>query len=51
MPAVDGLQEPYPATLGLSVSEHLKLYKKVIVGLPDNDRYDLTRTKWTDFYQ
>ena len=39
------------ATLDLSVSEHLKLYKKAIFGLPESDWYDLNRSKWTDFYQ
>ena len=32
-------------------SEHLKLYNKAIVGLPESDRYDIIRSKWTDFYQ
>ena len=48
---VDGLQDLYLQTLDLSTSEHLKLYNKEIVGLPESDRYDLTRSKWTDFYQ
>ena len=48
---VDGLQKPYLDTLDLSTSKHLKLYNKAIFGLPESDRYDLTRSKRTDFYQ
>ena len=48
---VDGLQDPYLDTLELSTYEHLKLYNKAVVGLPESDRYDLIRSKWTDFYQ
>ena len=47
----DGLQDPCLAFLYLSTSEHLKLYNKSIVGLTESDRYDLTRSNWTDFYQ
>ena len=46
---VDGIQDPYLATLELSTYEQLKLYNKKISGLPESDRYDLTRSKWTDF--
>ena len=48
---VDGLQDPYLSTIDLYTSENLKLYRKAIFGLPESDRYDLTRFKWTDFYQ
>ena len=48
---VDGIQDPYLATLELSIYEYLKLYNKTIVGLPENDRYGLYISKWTDFYQ
>ena len=48
---VDGLQDPYLEVLYLATSEHLELYNKSIVGLPESDRYDLTRSKWTDFCQ
>ena len=48
---VDGSQDPYLATIDLSMSEQLYLYNKTIVGLPESDIYDLTRSKWTDFYQ
>ena len=48
---VDGIQEPYPDIIYISASEHLKLYKKAIYGLPESNRYDMTRSKWTDFYQ
>ena len=51
MTAVDGLQEPYLYTLDLSTSKHLKIYNKAIIGIPESDRYDITRSKWTDFYQ
>ena len=47
----DRLQDPYLAILYLSTSEHLNLYNKAIFGLPESDRYDLTRSKWTDSYQ
>ena len=47
----DGLQDPYLNTLDISTSENLKLYNKEIVGLTESERYDLTRSKWTDFYQ
>ena len=45
----DGIQDPYLTTINLTNSEHLKLYHKAILGLPENDRYDLTSSKWTDF--
>ena len=48
---VDGLHDPYLDTLNLSTYEHLKLYRKAIDGLPESDRYDITRSNWTDFYQ
>ena len=48
---VESLQDSYLSTLNISTSEHLKLYNKAIVGLPESDRYDLTRSKWTKFYQ
>ena len=37
------------ANLNWTASDHLKLYNKAIVGLPESERYDLTRSKWTDF--
>ena len=46
-----GIQYRYLDTLDLSTSEYLKLYKKAIVGIPESDRYDPTRSKWTEFYQ
>ena len=48
---VDMLQKPYLTTLDLYKSEHIKIYNMAMVGLPESDRYDLTRYKWTDFYQ
>ena len=45
------LQDPYLPTSDLSTYEHLKLYNKEIVGIPESDRYDITRSGWTDFYQ
>ena len=48
---VDRLQDPYLATLDLSISEHLTLYNKSIVGLTESDRYDITRSKWNELYQ
>ena len=47
----EGLQDHYLAALDLYTYEHLKLYKKSIVGLPKSDKYDLNRSNWTDFYQ
>ena len=48
---VNRLQDPYLDTLDLSTSEHLDIYNKEIFGIPESDRYDLTRYNWTDFYQ
>ena len=47
----DELQDSYLAILNISASEHLKLYNKAIVRLPESDRYDINRSKWTEFYQ
>ena len=49
--AEDGLQDPYLVILNLSTSEHLKLYNNEHFRLPESDRYDLNRSKWTEFYQ
>ena len=43
----DGIQDPYLVTLDLSTYEHLKLYNKAILGIPESDSCDLTRCKWT----
>ena len=51
MPAADSLKDPYLVTLDLKTSEHLKLYNKAITGLSESDRYNLTSSKWADFYQ
>ena len=54
MAAVFGVQDLYLTTLNLSTLEHLNIYNKlivIIVMIPDNVRYVITRTKWTDFYQ
>ena len=48
---VDRLQDPYLEMIYISTSEHLKIYKKESFGLPESDRYDLTRSKWNEFYQ
>ena len=48
---VDGIQDPYLSILYLYASEHLYLYNKAIVRLPESYRYGLTRSKWADFYQ
>ena len=48
---VDRLQDPYLANIGIFTYEYLKLYNKAIVGIPGSDRYYLTRSKCTDFYQ
>ena len=51
MIAVGGLQDSYLDTINISTSENLNFYNKAIVGIPESDRYDLTRSKWTVFYQ
>ena len=45
------IQDPYLAILNLTTSEHLNLYDKEIFGLHEDETYDLTRFKWTNFYQ
>ena len=47
----DCIHDTYLATLNIYTSEHIKIYDKAIVGLPESERYDFTRSKWTDFYQ
>ena len=47
----DGIQDHYMSTLNMNTSEHLEIYNKPIFGLPENDRYDLIRSKLTYFYQ
>ena len=47
----DGLQAPYLAAIYISTYEHFKLYNKELFGLTESERYDLTRYKWTNFYQ
>ena len=47
----DGLQDPYLSIIYISTPEHINIYKKEIFGLPESDRYDMTRYKWTGFYQ
>ena len=49
MPCVDLPQDPYIDILYWTTSEHPKIYSNIIVGLPENDRYDLTISKWTWF--
>ena len=51
MAEVDGLQDPYLAIINISISEHINLYNKATVGLLESDRYDITISKWNDFYQ
>ena len=51
MASSDSLQYPYLDTLYLNTSEHLKIYKNSITGLSERDRYDLTSSKCTYFYQ
>ena len=41
----DVIQDPYLEIINLSTSENLKLYNKEIFGLPESDRYNLTRSK------
>ena len=47
----DGIQDPHLSIIDIYTSEHIKLYNKAIVGLIESNRYDLTRSKWTDSYQ
>ena len=51
MEEYDSLQDPYLDKLDLKTSENLKLYNKAINVISESDRYDLTRSKWTYFYQ
>ena len=48
---VDSIQDSYLSTLYIYTYEHLKLYNKSSFRIPESDSYDLTRSKWTDFYQ
>ena len=41
------LQYPYLVTQNLTTSEHININNKEIVGLPENNRHDLTMSKWT----
>ena len=41
----DVIQDPYLAIINLSTSKNIKLYNKEIFGLPESDRYNLTRSK------
>ena len=49
--SADGIQDPYLDTLNLTTSDHLNIYNNAIIGLPENNRYDLISSKWTIFYQ
>ena len=49
--SADGLREPYLVIIDIFTSEHIKLYNKAIVGISENDRYVLTISMWTEFYQ
>ena len=42
---------PYIDILYISTLEHINIFNKAIAGLPENDKYDLTISKWTEFYQ
>ena len=44
MSALDWLHDLYLDTLDLKTSEHLKLYNKAILGLPDSYSYDPTKS-------
>ena len=48
---VDELQDPYLDALDITTLEHLNIYNNTIVGQPEGDRYDVTISKWTKFYQ
>ena len=45
----DGHQYPYLTTLDINRSEYLNIYNKANVRIKESDRYDITRSKWTDF--
>ena len=49
MVELDRLQDPYLFYLDLTTSEYLNIYNKEVFRLPENDRYGLTRSKWTFF--
>ena len=44
-------QEPDLVTLNINTSEHLNIYNNAIIELPESGRYELTISKWTEFYQ
>ena len=50
MEEADGLQDSYLSTLKISTSENSRSTTSIF-GIPENDRYNLTRSKWADFYQ
>ena len=45
------LRYPYLEILDIFTFEHCKFYNKAIVWIPESDRYDITISKWTEFYQ
>ena len=45
------LQDPYLSNMNLSTPDQLNIYNKAIYRINENDRYDLTRSKGTHFYQ
>ena len=47
----NGIQDPQLATLYIYTYEHIKIYKKANFEITESDRYDLTISKWTVFYQ
>ena len=45
----EGIQDYYLFTLNMNTLENPNIKNKSVVGLPENDRCDLTRSNWTDF--
>ena len=45
----DSLHDPYLSTLYITTPDHINIYNKAIIGLPEIERYELTISKWTDF--
>ena len=49
--SADGIQYPYLEVLDIFTSEYLKLYNTEIIGIQENDSYDMTGYRWSEFYQ
>ena len=48
--ATDALPDPYTQDLNLKTSGHIILCSKLINGLEETHRYNLSRTVWNNFF-